>query len=422
MSDTPQAGETPSVPDVQRRSASRKLGRIMRPGSWMTPAPTRDLLEGSVSRGIGPDAKRAIWRWSFILFVAIPGIAAFVYYAFMASEIYESEARFVVRSISATPLEQGDGAASGSILGVPSSLDQDAYIIASYLASRSFYDELDAELDLKSLYGRSEVDFLNRLASDAKADEKADYLKDRLTTFVDGPSGIITFRAEAFTPDEAQKVVRSALAKADRIVDEISERAKQDLIGRAKSEVQDSLDRYSESLAALRDYQDETGILDPTGDAKLISELIGALTQKKLETFVELETLNKSGISETPRLRQLELLITAIDDQIAQLRGSLTSADSRGDELSGALVRFAELQTEKLLSEALYEATRRALDTANSAALRRSAFLAVFSQPTLPTEKVYPKVLRGTMLVIFSMFVLWATAMLIIAAVEDHME
>ncbi|MEO0635843.1 MAG: hypothetical protein AAFY73_04285 [Pseudomonadota bacterium] len=379
-------------------------------------------FEEGVTVGLSDATRGNIKRLGFLCGVLLPTLIGAIYYGLIATDRYVSETRFVVRSISGTPIQQRSEQASGIPGGIPSSLDQDAYIIESYLKSHAFYEELDRRLDFDALYAGPGIDFFSRLGSDANSDDKAKYISRRLTTFVDGPSGIVTFQAQAFSAEDAETIVQTALDLSGAVIDEVSERAKQDLVARAEREVRESLDRFVVTLSALRDYQNETGILDPTGDAKIISELIGGLTQKKLETDVRLQTSANLGVSDSAQQRQLTLVSKALENQIDELRQSLTRANRTEQSLSGALVRFAELQTERLLAEALYEAARNALDTANSAALRRSAFLAVFSPPSQPENAAAPKRLQSVMIIFFATFVIWATAILTIAAVEDHME
>ena len=385
--------------------------------------PGHNIFEGTVREGMSDRKKRLIWRLSLLLFVILPTILSAVYYTLYASEQFQSEARFVVRAISATPLQQGEGDDGAAIIPLPNSLNQDAHIIASYLSSDQFYHEMNGELDIETLFSRSDIDFFNRLTEKVAFDEKVKYLKKKMTIFVDGPSGIITVRARAFTPEEAQKIVQVALDRAEVIIDKISERAKTDLVERAEDEVRLNLAKFVDSLTELRRFQDETGILDPLGSAQVVSRLISGLTNRKLETIVEVEIAKNSGVSNNPRMRQLELLLKAIDSQISDLKGSLTQNNQKkGTVLSDTLVTFAELQTQRLLSEALYESSRRSLDTAKSTALRRTTFLAVFSRPKLAETKFYPKTLRQVAFVFVAMFILWSIAMLIIAAVEDHLE
>ena len=94
----------------------------------------------------------AVFLMTFLLLV-FPNITVVLYYGFFASDQYESETRFTVRS--STPALGRDQIAK--VTGVPSAkIVQDTQIVTNFIESHEMLDMLrNRNIDLKRLYGLS---------------------------------------------------------------------------------------------------------------------------------------------------------------------------------------------------------------------------------------------------------------------------
>ncbi|MBD9491407.1 hypothetical protein [Ensifer sp. ENS11] len=360
-------------------------------------------------------------RNSLIFFVLLPSIVAGFYYFLIASGQYISETRMVVRTIGVSEQfdtsEKRDGR---SVIG-GDSLTQDSYIVANYLKSPQLVRRLDAEIGLRRFFSKDAIDILSRLADDASFEDLYKYWVKHVDTYVDGPSGIIIFTVRAFSPSDSVAISTAALAAADEMIDRISEKAKKDLVTRGESDVTASLEAYRNALDGLRDYQNKTGILDPTSSAKMASAIIAKLTEEKLGLLVALQSLKAANADETARGRQLLRSIQALDDQIKLRQNNLAGRDSTGEvQLSTSLTEFSRLETSRIVAQALYEATVRNLDTAKSAALKRTTFMAVFSSSQAPEKSEYPDRFSEWIILTVGLLTLWVTVTLIWMSIDDH--
>src|SRR5574343_2036775 len=91
----------------------------------------------------------------------IPTTLAIIYFGLIASDVYISESRFVVRSPerqTASPL--------GMILKGAgfSKAQDDSYTVQDYMLSRDALKSLDEELKIKAVYSSSSIDFFSRFA------------------------------------------------------------------------------------------------------------------------------------------------------------------------------------------------------------------------------------------------------------------
>ncbi|MDQ0454879.1 hypothetical protein [Rhizobium paknamense] len=362
-------------------------------------------------------------RNSLIVCVLIPSLLAALYYFLIASGQYVTETRMVVRTIGVSERFDTSEVRSGRSIVGGDSLTQDSYIVANYLRSPQIVDKLDREMDLKSFFIKDDIDFLSRLSDgrEASFEELTKYWNEHVDTYVDGPSGIIIFTVRAFSPEDSMRISKAALDAANQMIDKISEKAKTDLVARAQSEMQASLENYQKALGDLRDYQNRTGILDPTSSAKMVSAIIAKLTEEKLKLTVDLNSLKAAKADDTARGRELRRSIQALDDQIDQQQNSLAGKkDDTGEQLSSSMIEFSRLETRRIVTQALYEATARNLDTAQSTALKRTTFISVFSASHLPEKAKYPERFSEWLVLTAGLFTLWMTATLVWMSIEDH--
>src|SRR5579862_1851914 len=116
-----------------------------------------------------------------LLTVVVPTLSAMLYFGLIASDVYISESRFLVRS----PQHQVQAGLFGQILqgsGLTHSQD-DTYSVHDYILSRDALRELDSKLGLRKAFTSKEVDPLNRFAglmSDASFEEFYRYYGKRV--------------------------------------------------------------------------------------------------------------------------------------------------------------------------------------------------------------------------------------------------
>ncbi len=371
----------------------------------------------TINLGVKQAARKRWGSLTFLLMVLIPGLLVSFYYAFFASDQYFSEVRFVVRSIG---ISAEIGAESDTPSLLSQSLSQDGHIAASFVESVELVERLEAKIGLRKKFSDPKIDYFSRLKPDATLEELFDFWQYQVSTYVDGPSGIIVFTIRAFSPEDALEIANFTLAETTELVDLISERAKQDLVKRSEQEVIKASQNYQKALDDLMNYQNETGILDPFSNAEILGRLLSELIAQRLQTEAQLNVLIANGVQSSPRKTQLENLLASLDDQIKTQKNSLAGADVQDDQLSSALVGFSKLATTRLVAEAIYQSAREIMDLSKSAALRRTTYVSVFSPAKLAQKAEYPKRYAATLMAVIALFVVWGSFMLLWASIEDH--
>jgi capsular polysaccharide transport system permease protein len=355
--------------------------------------------------------------WMFITFgliVILPSVLSLLYFAFFASDQYVAEARFAVRSLAED--SASDNVDSGLMSMQASS--QDANVVTSFIRSPEILKRLDGKIDYREMFANREADFFARFDEQESKEAFLDYWMKHVSAFIDGPSGIVTLTAQTFRPEDSQKLVSAILEESEKLVNEMSVRAREDMLLSFRNEVTRTSEQYSEALTKLNSLQKQSGLLSPTEQAEQKSSLLTGLLSQKMDIDARMFVVRQSSGADSPSYRQLQLTRQSLEEQIANLRNQLTG--SEGASLSNVITQFTALETNRLVAEQLYESARRNYDQAFSAALKKALYVTVFVNPVLPEEAVYPRRLIAPFLVFLGLVVLWSTLALVWASVEDH--
>src|SRR5208337_4019604 len=147
---------------------------------------------------------------------------------------YVAELRFTLRS--GEPVRNEPSALfQGSVASFPNVAD--SYVVVQYLASRDIVDDLGKTLDLREMFSRSQADWLARLDAPVPIEELVRYWKSQVDPFFDPANGTIVVRARAFTPQDALKLAEGILASSERLVNELSARARRDALRGSEQQV-----------------------------------------------------------------------------------------------------------------------------------------------------------------------------------------
>jgi capsular polysaccharide transport system permease protein len=430
MNDQPTTvSETPTASDIVAGAGASKGalaksdgGRPQRGGGMIQ---VRQGTRGLIPAGLFDVARKVPILWaSFILGVVIPSLGAVLYLAFIASDQYVAEARLSVR---AAPMDRTPGAGAANALAklsagaLPQLADQDAHIVAEYLRSRAAVEDIGRMLDLNTIFRRPGLDFWARLKEEPKAEELHSYWSKMLRTSVDGPSGILTISIRAFRPEDARALAEACVRVSEDLVNRISERARTDAVRKAEEEVRRADGLVQQALRDLRAFRDKEGILDPGAAASATSQLLLGVISERGKLQTDMFVMSRALDSNAPTVRALKDRIDAMDSQIEQLRGELTNKSEQARTLSAALVRFEQLEIQRIFAEKLFAMAQGGLERARMRAQQQQVYLTVFVPPYLPEEARYPERLAMSLVIPLGLMVLWSIFALTGLAIEDHL-
>jgi capsular polysaccharide transport system permease protein len=206
---------------------------------------------------IRPILSNHVWRNKlFLATVVVPTALSILYFGLIASDVYITESKFVVRSPQkSSPLSMGD--VFGKI-GFSKS-DDDSYSVRDYITSRDALNTLNQEIKIKDIYSQSSIDVFNRYPGlkfwDNSLERFHGYYQEHIGVQVDGSSSISTLIVRAYTAEDAAKINQRLVDMSEALVNRLNERARQDLIKTANSEVsiaKNKLETISQELTKMR--------------------------------------------------------------------------------------------------------------------------------------------------------------------------
>jgi capsular polysaccharide transport system permease protein len=362
---------------------------------------------------------------SFFMAVVIPSIFAVLYLAFIASNQYVAETRFAVRTLQSetggdnlvsTLSLLGSGIGAGSM---PALAGQDPYIVTGYIHSRAIIDDLSKSLDLREIFTRPGSDFWARLKDGATIEELTNYWNGMVTTYVDGPSGIVTVSARAFLREDALVLSKEIIAASEKLVNDVSARARNDAMQRAELEVRRYEKQVVQALLDLQRFRDGEGFIDPMSAATSTSKLLLQLMSEKIRLQNDLFVSSRAMSNTAPTVLTIRSRIESLDNQIDQLKSKLTG-NSAEQTVSNSLAKFEELELRRTFEEKLYTMSQDALERARVRAEQQNLYISVFVPPSLPEDAKFPERISFSFIIPIGLAIIWGIFALIAAAVEDH--
>ena len=352
----------------------------------------------------------------FLLTVLMPTALAIGYYGFVASDVYISESRFVVRS----PQRQNQTGLGALLQGTGFSRSQDdTYSVHDFIKSRDALRELDASLQVRQAFSDPAIDVVNRFPTDPWDDSfealHRHYLKHVVLEY-DTVSSISVLKVRAYTAADTKRINEQLLEMSERLVNTMNNRSRQDLIQVAELEVRQAEERSKTAAALLSTFRSDRGVFDPDRQSALQLQSVARLREELLLAESQLDQVRR--VSPTnPQLPVLQARVDAIRKAMADENSRVLGKDGG---LSSKSPLYDRLQLEKTFADRQLAAALVGLDTARNEASRKQLYLERLVQPNEPDRSVEPRRLRGVLTVLVVGLLLWGVVSLVAASVREH--
>lgn len=354
---------------------------------------------------------------SWVLVVLVPVLVAGLYFGLIASDRYESEMQFSLRNFKTSM-----PAAFMSLTGLPTgNLMQEAKVVESYVHSRALVDHLMQRLDLFAKFNGPDIDYLSRFPADDPIEDFMEYWRERVGVHVETLSGIVTVTVQAFSAQDAQEINSLILEAVDQLLNELSARARADLLQFNRQDLdqaQERLKALSEDLAALRN---STGLLDPELYAKSLSAVATELEVRLSDMRVRQRAALGSMNADTPQMRFLARQIETLEGEIARLRQEIASPGSTGETLSTTKALFDRYVLDQEIARKQYTQASLEYERARLDADRRQVYTAVVMQPTLPEDAEYPRRVWSWTVVLVLCISAWGGLVGLAVLIRNHL-
>lgn len=368
-----------------------------------------------------PQSAFALWarkrRW-FLLAVVLPTLLAALYYGLIASDIYISESRFVIKSPDQKRGQTSTLANLVQTTGLSGGQEQTNEVL-TYVRSRDALKALQKAVDIRGKFSTPEADALSRFPqpfSDRSFESLFKYYGKRVDARLDSETSTALIKVQAFTPQDAYLINRELLDLSEALVNKLNGRAQSKGIIEAQKQVELATQRARAARVALSQYRNAQALIDPSKQAVGVLEIANTLTAERAALQAQLDLMQRLTPN-NPSIPALRNRISAIGTQIA-------SQDSRvvgnGSGIASKLGGYENLLVEQEFATQSLNAASAALVQARAEAQRQQFYLERVVDPNVPDTPLLPKRLLNVLVVFAAASCLYFIAWMFMVGVLEH--
>lgn len=352
---------------------------------------------------------------SFAIWVGLPTLCAIIYYGFWATPQYESTAVFTVQSNKGSA---GSLDGLSALLPGVSSSPRDAMLVREFALSRTMLDHVEKNNGFVEHFRDPSADYFARLSSDASREALFDFYLDHVELQYKSDSGSMSLTVRAFSADMAQKLSQSIIDASEEMVNEMSERARNDRMGFASTHVKSAEDRLAKARKAIVELQMEGKEISPEKSASAVLGVRAQLESELASAKAELSALRSIMTAQAPKVLAMRQKVRSLQGQVAAQNKRLVNAG--GESINSSIAEFEPLLFEKEVAQRAFETALRSQELAQTEVLREQRYLVTISAPSLPDNATRPRRLWGIATVFFISLVLMAVIGMLSGAVREH--
>lgn len=352
----------------------------------------------------------------FWLTVVAPTFLATLYFGGLASDIYISESRYVVRSP-----EKPQKAGLGMLLGSAgfATASEEVRAAQGFIASRDALRALDGGVLARTAWGNDGIsifDRFNPLGLSGSFEDLYKYYNGKVDAAHDAETGITVLTVRAFSPADAQKINTRLLENAEKLVNQLNDRGTRDLVRYAEQEVNEAKAQASTAAQELAAFRNRRGVIDPERQATVQLQMISKLQDELIGARLQLLQLSKAA-AQNPQIPLLRVRIAGLQQAINEEISSVAGGDK---SLSEAASEYQRLQVQREFADQQLGLSLAALQDARSEARRQGAYVERIAQPSLPDAALEPRRIRGILATLVVGLVAWGIIMMLVAGVREH--
>jgi len=355
-------------------------------------------------------------QWLFLAVVVIPVTLSILYFGFLASDVYISESKFVVRSPE-KPAASGLGVILKSA-GFTNAGDE-IYAAQTYASSRDALRAINRDNAFLKAYTRPEisiVDRFNPLGFSGSFEQLYKYFQGKVSLQNDSSTSITTLTVRAYRPEDARRFNQELLELSETTVNKLNQRGRLDLVRYAEGEVAQAKAQSQAAAIALAAYRNQSGVVDPEKQAQSQLEMVSKLQDQLIAAKTDLTQLEQFTPL-NPRIPIVRAQIGTIEREISRASGNV--AGNRGS-LAANAVRFQRLSLESQFADKQLAAALASLEDARSESVRKQAYVERIVQPNLPDSPLEPRRLRGIIATLALSLLAYGILRMLLAGVREH--
>ena len=357
------------------------------------------------------------WRW-FALFVVVPSLLAILYFGLVASDVYVSESRFIIKSPDRKQASMSSLAGLIQTTGLSPGQEQTKEIM-DYLRSRDALRDLSRRVDVRGVFMSAQADRLSRFPSLFHKDtfeNLYDYYGSMVDTRLDHETGMAVLTVNAFEPAQAQALNENLLKLSEALVNRLNERANIKTIQEAEVRVATAQARVRKARTELGQYRNRSELLDPQQQGMGVLEVSNGLVAQQAALRAKLTEVQRATPSH-PSIPALRERISALSEQIAAQTGRAVGTPSGiASKLSG----YENLVVEQEFATQMLAAANATLEQAQADAVKQQYYLERVVQPNRPDDALLPERLKEILTVAFASLCLYLIGWMLVVGILEH--
>lgn len=339
---------------------------------------------------------------------------ALFYWSFIATDRYVSEASIVLQSSEISPA----GFSVSSLLSGTSGAG-DLLLLKEHLHSVDILQKLDKELDLRSHYSNPDIDFISRLSDPKIETEKFfSYMESRISVTFDDYAKVLRIKTQAYDPDMAQKITHLLMREGEAHMNNMGQRLASEQLEFIEQQAKVLEERLHNAREKLLAYQNEQGLVSPTGTVQSIASIVAQLEAQLALTQARKTSLGSYLSPHSAEMFRVEGEIAALKQQI-ELEKQRT-ATTEGNALNRISSEYQTLELTAQFSLQLYSNALLALEATRVESARKLKQVSVLQNPTFPEFSTEPRRIHNSLVFLFFALFLTAIAHLARAIIRDH--
>lgn len=349
--------------------------------------------------------------------VIVPTFLSIVYFGLIASDVYISESRYVVRSPERQSASPFSSLLKGS--GFASSQD-DTYTVQDFMLSRDALKALNDKLNVVNAFGNHQVDIFSRFAgldwwASSFEDLHLYYLK-KVDIELDALSSITTLTVKSYTAQDAFAINEQLMEMGEALVNQLNELGRQDMIRFALVEVKTAEEKAKTAALALSVYRNQKGVIDPERQTSIELQQVATLQEELLTTqaqLVQLQTFTKNN----PQIPSLELRVQNLKQEISK---ETTQVAGGNNSMANKAAEYQRLALEREFADKQLVSTLVSLEQARNESQRKQLYLERIVQPSKPDKAMEPRRLRAILTTFIMGMIAWGIFTMLIASIKEH--
>jgi capsular polysaccharide transport system permease protein len=356
-------------------------------------------------------------RW-FLIIVLLPTLLAAVYYYLLASDQYQSEAHFIVRTADSAPMPSSGFSQLLGLGGGSSQSRAEALSVNDYLESQQAVNALNQRVDLVQRFRRPEADLATRLWFAQPTPEMLKrYYARQVDVKFNQDTGITSLKVRSFRPADSYTIINQMLRMGEERVNMLNRRSQNDALATARRQLGEAEEALVAIQTRMTGFRQERGDIDPEGTGKAQLGLVTTLEGQLSNARAQLNAMQGIIAPSSPQYVATAARVRALQAQVSGQRGQLTSG---GGAIAARLGSYQDLRIRQEFAAKRYEVAAANLEKARDSAMKQQLYIVRVVDPNLPVKSEYPK--RGEVLltIFLSLLIAYGIGWLLVAGVREH--